>query len=631
MLLNITFDISFLPVLVVMALAWLVPMISSLARLDKVPTVILEIIAGYFLGKFLLNSIPPQDQDILDFLSLSGFIFLMFLSGLEINTDQIRSAIPRIFTLKRFLNNPFILGFSIFVITLALSYLATIFTAWFVHIQNYWYFSLIMVTSSVGVILPVLKNRGDNNTRLGQMIIISAAIADILSIILFTFTAFIVEHGLKAEILYIVILFAAFFIFYRIGQQITRIKLFKKLIFNLSHAASQIKVRGTILIIMIFVVMGQYIGKEVVLLGAFMAGILLSIFTHKDRSLLLIKLDGMGFGFFIPIFFIMVGAQFDPAALLEFDNSLWVFLFILLVSLYLVKIIPSLLWARLFGFRKATAGGVLMASRLSLIIAASKIGLDLDIISPGINACFIIMAVVTCFLSPILYNQIYPPGRTIGDRIIIIGGSSTAVLLARRLKINEKKSLILEVRPERVREIKDKGLSVTQGDGLLIDTFKKIHLTPSDFVVVLTESEEKNLEICRLLRNNLQHENVVTQASSASLESKLNELEVEYLDKRRVIASTIENLIIRPSTYHALIESFESYSLEDMTITNKKLDGVPVKEIAFHKDGSLIIIKRDGDMLIPHGDTYLYLDDTVTVIGSETALYDFRMKFTGLA
>jgi Trk K+ transport system NAD-binding subunit len=381
---------------------------------------------------------------------------------------------------------------------------------------------------------------------------------------------------------------------------------------------------------MIFVVMGQYIGKEVVLLGAFMAGILLSIFTHKDRSLLLIKLDGMGFGFFIPIFFIMVGAQFDPAALLEFDNSLWVFLFILLVSLYLVKIIPSLLWARLFGFRKATAGGVLMASRLSLIIAASKIGLDLDIISPGINACFIIMAVVTCFLSPILYNQIYPPGRTIGDRIIIVGGSSTAVLLARRLKINEKKSLILEARPERVREIKDKGLSVTQGDGLLIDTFKKIHLTPSDFVVVLTESEEKNLEICRLLRNNLLHENVVTQASSASLELKLNELEVEYLDKRRVIASTIENLIIRPSTYHALIESFESYSLEDMTITNKKMDGVPVKEIAFHKDGSLIIIKRDGDMLIPHGDTYLYLDDTVTVIGSETALYDFRMKFAGL-
>ncbi len=627
MLLNITFDISFLPVLVVVALAWLVPMVASIARLDRIPTVILEIIAGYFLGKFLLNSIPDQDKEILDFLSLSGFIFLMFLSGLEINTDQIRSAFPRIFTLKRFLNNPFILGISIFVLTLGFSYLSTLFTARFAYINNYWYFSLIMVTSSVGVILPVLKNRGDNNTRFGQMIIIAAAIADIISIILFTFTAFIIQHGLKVEILYLVILFAAFFIFYRIGEKIVQIKLFKKIIFKLSHAASQIKVRGTILVIMIFVVMAQYIGEEVILLGAFLSGILLSIFTHKERSLLLIKLDGMGFGFFIPIFFIMVGAQFEPDALLEFDTSLWGFLFVLLISLYVVKILPSLLWARLFGLKKAMAGGVLMASRLSLIIAASKIGLDLNIISPGINACFIIMAVVTCFLSPILYNMINPPGISTGDRIIIIGGSSTSVLLARRLKISEKKALIIEIRPERVREIKKKGLSVIEGDGFDISTYDKIHLKPSDYVVALTESEKKNYQICKLLHNRFQHENLLTQASSISLEQKLSAMDVEYLDTRRVIASTLENLILRPSTYHSLIESFESYSIEDIRLTNKKLDGIPVKEISFHKDGSLILIKRKSDMLIPHGDTYLFLGDIVTVIGTETALSDFRMKF----
>ncbi len=630
MLANITFDISFLPVLIVVALAWLVPMVASIARIDRIPTVILEIIAGYFLGKFLLNNIPGKDKEILDFLSLSGFIFLMFLSGLEINTDQIRSAFPRIFKLKRFLSNPFILGASIFILTLGFSYLATLFTARFAHIQNYWYFSLIMVTSSVGVILPVLKNRGDNNTRFGQMIIIAAAIADIISIILFTFTAFIIQHGFKAEILYLVILFAAFFVFYRIGQKIIQIKLFKKIIFKLSHAASQIKVRGTILIIMIFVVMAQYIGEEVVLLGAFLAGILLSIFTHKERSLLLIKLDGMGFGFFIPIFFIMVGARFDPRALLEFETSLWNFLFVLLISLYAVKIIPSMLWAKLFGIKKAFAGGVLLASRLSLIIAASKIGLDLNIISPGINACFIIMAVVTCFLSPIFYNLINPTGKSSGERVIIIGGSSTSVLLARRLKISEKKTLIIEIRPERVREIKEKGLPVIQADGLDINTYDKIHVKPSDYLVTLTESEKKNYEICKLLRNRLQHEHLLTQAFSAPIEQKLASLDVEYLDTRRIIASNLENLILRPGTYHSLIESYENYAIEDLTLTNKKFDGVQVKEISFHKDGSLILIKRKNEMLIPHGDTYLFLGDTVTVIGSDSALSDFRMKFTSI-
>jgi len=72
--------------------------------------------------------------------------------------------------------------------------------------------------------------------------------------------------------------------------------------YQLSQAASQIRIRGSVLIIFIFVVISQYIGKEVVLLGAFLSGLLLSSMLHRERSLMLIKLDGMGFGFFIPFF-----------------------------------------------------------------------------------------------------------------------------------------------------------------------------------------------------------------------------------------------------------------------------------------------------------------------------------------
>ncbi|MCK5208235.1 MAG: cation:proton antiporter, partial [Cyclobacteriaceae bacterium] len=454
----------------------------------------------------------------------------------------------------------------------------------------------------------------------GQMIIIAAALADIISIILFTFTAFVIEHGFKIEILFIILLFAVFYIFYRIGGRITQINLFKKILFQLSHAASQIKVRGTILVILVFVVIAQNIGKEVVLLGAFLAGILLSMFLHKGRSLLIIKLDGMGYGFFIPIFFIMVGAQFDPSALQEFDNSLWLFLIFLVITLYGVKIIPAFFWVRLFGIKRAVTGGVLLASRLSLIIAASKIGLDLGIITPGINACFIIMAVVTCFLSPILYNHFSPDSKTTGDRVIIVGGSSTAVLLARRLKINEKKSIIIERKYARVKEILGKGLDAVHGDGRNFRVYERLGMKSSNYVVALTESEEKNLKICQLVRNKLQHERVITQASSSSFENKLRQLEVEYLDKRRVIASTIENLILRPTTYHALIESFENYTLADIKVTNPKIDGQKVKDIIFHQDGSLMLLKRGNEMEVPHGDTYLYLGDILTIIGSETAI-----------
>lgn len=629
--LSITFDIPFAPLLVIVAIAWLVPMLSSLFKLEKIPTVILEILAGYFIGRYFLDLMPHDSFAILEFLSLTGFIFLMFLSGLEIDTDQIRAAFPRIMTYKRFINNPLFTGISIFLLTLALSYITAMIASRFVDVKNLWYFSLIMVTSSVGVILPVLKNRGENNTRYGQMIIIAAALADIFSIILFTFTAFVIEHGFKAEILLIIILFAAFYIFYRIGGKITQVNLFKKIIFQLSHAASQIKVRGTILVILVFVVIAQYIGEEVVLLGAFLAGILLSMFLHKGRSLLIVKLDGMGFGFFIPIFFIMVGAQFDPRALLEFDNSLWFFLVFLVITLYGVKMVPALLWSRLFGIKRALTGGVLLSSRLSLIIAASKIGLDLGIITPGINACFIIMAVITCFVSPILFNYFSPDSKTTGDRVIIVGGSSTAVLLARRLKINEKKSVIIERKYSRVKDILNKGLEAIHGDGRNFRVYEKLNMKSSNYVVALTESEEKNLRICQLLRNNLHHERVITQASSSMIENKLRQLEVEYLDKRRVIASTIENLILRPTTYHALIESFENYTLADIKVTNPNVDGQKVKDIIFHQDGSLMLLKRGSEMEVPHGDTHLYLGDTLTIIGSETAIDDFKNKFTLLS
>jgi Kef-type K+ transport system membrane component KefB len=152
--------------------------------------------------------------------------------------------------------------------------------------------------------------------------------------------------------------------------------------------------------LLIFIVINQYISSEIVLLGAFLSGMLLSMFLHKDRSLLIVKLDSLGYGFFIPVFFIMVGVKFDPTSLKEFEITLIPFLLILLLLLFAVKVLPSLLLTRQLGFRRSLSAGFLLSSRLSLIIAASAIGLELGVITPGINASFLIMAMATCLLGP---------------------------------------------------------------------------------------------------------------------------------------------------------------------------------------------------------------------------------------
>jgi Kef-type K+ transport system membrane component KefB len=195
LLLSISFDFDFLPLFIVVSVAWLVPMLLNLFKLKKIPAVIVEIILGYFVGTWFLGSPDLESYHILEFLALSGFIFLMFLSGLEIDVDQIIASFPRRkITVSRFLKNPLLVGLTSFIITLILSYIGALALSSITTISSLWYFALIMVTTSVGIILPILKNRGEISSRFGQMMIIAAAIADILSIILFTFTAFILKH-----------------------------------------------------------------------------------------------------------------------------------------------------------------------------------------------------------------------------------------------------------------------------------------------------------------------------------------------------------------------------------------------------------------------------------------------------
>ena len=627
-ILNLSFNFDYLPLFIIAALAWSIPMLKSLARLTKIPNAVLELILGYIIARPLMSNFSVESIRILEFLALTGFIFLMFLTGLEIDVNKILDSLSlKRISLSRFRKNPFLVGIFIFFITISISLIFAFTISKLVEIKIIWYFSLIMVTSSVGIILPVLKSREEINTEFGQMIISAAAIADIISIILFTLSAFIIKNGFKAEVLLIIVLFILFYIFYRIGLRLKDIKFFKKVTYQLAHADLQIRIRGTIFLILIFIISSQFIDKEAILLGAFLAGLLLSVFLYKTRSLLLIKLDGMGYGFFIPIFFIMVGAQFNASDLKDLDTSLIPFLGLLLAALYLVKIIPSFIWYK-YGIRKVAAGGILLASRLSLIIAASKIGLDLEIITPGINACFIVMAVITCLFSPTFYNLINP--RSVFDvgKTIVIGGSSTGVLLLRRLKMHARAAVIIEKNKKRYNEILSKGLDAYHGNGLDPTIYKKVKLSPSNYVVVITDSDKDNIEISRLLREEFGHEKIISRSGTSKIELELLRLGVDIIDTPRVIATTVENLILRPTTYQALIETFESFSVEEITITNKKTDRLQVKEIPFHTDGFLMLIRRGKEMYVPHGDTNLRLDDTVIIFGTNRAIQDFRERLT---
>jgi Trk K+ transport system NAD-binding subunit len=320
----------------------------------------------------------------------------------------------------------------------------------------------------------------------------------------------------------------------------------------------------------------------------------------------------------------MVGVKFDLASLKEFELTLLPFLFTLLILLFVIKIVPSLLLVRQFGVRRSVSAGFLLSSRLSLIIAASAIGLNLGIITPGVNASFILMAIVTCFLGPFFYNVFKPHEKFPAGTTIIVGGSSKGVLLARRLKMQGKSSVIVEINESRYKDLCSKGLNALLADGLEPDTYKKMELTRSNFVVVDTGSMKINISVCSVLRKELNHEKIISLANKSGIEQELRKLDVEAVDVTRVMATAIESLILRPATYHALIETFESFTLEEITITNPDLDGKKVKDIAFHKDVILIMARNGENVFIPHGETYVRTGNVLYVLGTETALLNTR-------
>jgi len=216
-----------------------------------------------------------------------------------------------------------------------------------------------------------------------------------------------------------------------------------------------------------------------------------------------------------------------------------------------------------------------------------------------------------------------------GEKTVIIGGSSSSVLLARRLTMHGHKSIIIENDKNRYLEMLSKGLNAYLANGLESSAYNRIKLQPTNYVVVSTESEVKNTNICKMLKEEFQHPKIISKSSNILIEQKLKNLKVEYVDMTRLVATTFENLIIRPTTYHALVETFDNYQVEDIKITDKNISGTQIKEIPLHVDGELILLRRGQKVEIPHGDTYLQQEDVVTVMGTESALQDYRKKFRG--
>ncbi len=311
-------NISYQALLIVMVLAATMPLVLNRFKQMNIPIVVGEIIAGLIIGESGFHWVDGNDL-LIKFLAEFGLVFLMFLAGMEIDLSVL-SISPSFGNKNSYLKNPINLARWHFVITLVLSFGISFLLYTNDLIKNAWMMSLILSTTSLGIVVPVLKEKNIIQSKFGQTVLSAAFFADFATMLLITVLVAILSRGLSVEILLIGLLFVAFFFLYKGGILFfNRIKPIRRAIEELSHTTTQIKVRFAISIMLILVVLSELIGSEIIL-GAFLAGIIIRLISTPADGHVANQLETIGYGFLIPIFFIKVGVEINIPAILSSSN-----------------------------------------------------------------------------------------------------------------------------------------------------------------------------------------------------------------------------------------------------------------------------------------------------------------------
>lgn len=366
------------------------PVLPGISRLLRIPAVVAEILFGVLIGKSVLQL--DVSGDWLPFLADLGFLLLMFRAGMEIDFR----------ILGRQSRGQIAFQFLFFLLTITLSYLAALLLDCGV------FMALVLSTTSLGLVMPTLKESGLSRTDLGQSILIAATLADFFTLFGITFYILYVHNGFGLEFFRPFPLFIGFGVLLRLGRVWAwwHPKQAEKIL-GLREDAQEIGVRLSIALLFLFVGLSELVHLEPVL-GAFMGGSLLS-YVFREKDLLENKLSALGFGFFIPFFFIHVGMQFDLSNILRPGQML--FTLKLLGFALAVKMIPAfLLLVQGKKLVQVFQTGFLLSSRLSLIIAAAAIGVQNGFISKDMKDTIVFLALFTCFLGPTLFAVITGTG-----------------------------------------------------------------------------------------------------------------------------------------------------------------------------------------------------------------------------
>ncbi|MEW7727510.1 monovalent cation:proton antiporter family protein [Staphylococcus aureus] len=608
---------EFLSLVIVVLAAFLTPIIVNRLNINFLPVVVAEILMGIVIGNSFLNIV--ERDSILNILSTLGFIFLMFLSGLEIdfkafkkdkrarqgqNDDE--SSIPG------HLN----LALTVFAFIMIISILLAYVFKWLGLVDDVLLMVIIISTISLGVVVPTLKEMNIMRTTIGQFILLVAVLADLVTMILLTvYGAINGQGGSTIWLIGILVVFTA--ISYILGVQFKRMSFLQKLM----DGTTQIGIRAVFALIILLVALAEGVGAENIL-GAFLAGVVVSLLNPDEE--MVEKLDSFGYGFFIPIFFIMVGVDLNIPSLIK-EQKLLIIIPILIVAFIISKLIPVMFIRRWFDMKTTIASAFLLTSTLSLVIAAAKISERLNAISAETSGILILSAVITCVFVPIIFKKLFPVPDEFNRKIEVslIGKNQLTIPIAQNLT-SQLYDVTLYYRKDLSdrRQLSDDITMIEIAD-YEQDVLERLGLFDRDIVVCATNDDDINRKVAKLAKAH-QVERVICRLESTTDDTELVDSGIEIFSSYLSNKILLKGLIETPNMLN-LLSNVET-SLYEIQMLNYKYENIQLRNFPFGGDIIFVRIIRNNESIVPHGDTQLRYGDRLIVTGAKEYVDELKQE-----
>jgi Kef-type K+ transport system membrane component KefB len=354
-----------------------------IARRFNVPSAVLEILFGMFLFHTALHERPEW----FEFLKDIGFIYLMFIAGMELD-------------LRALLKNTKVFWY------VAIPVLSLILTPAFFYLSGHSFFvgiSLSMI--SAGITFPVLKEVGLVRRDLGRHIVGVTLAGEFISIIALTGLDIAHSYGVSFSLLLQVLKLAALLALATLTLRLIYVIAW----WNPGHVRKVMEsedpveegIRLAITIVFVGALIAYGAGMEPIM-GSFMAGVMFT-FVFRNKSRFEEKINALGFGFFVPFFFMGVGADFDIGLLFSVRD---IFLALLMAAIIFASNLPALFVKHFLGLslREGFLMTLLLSAPLSMIVVAGTIGTKLGLIDGGVKNTLVLSALLASLIYPFFFR-----------------------------------------------------------------------------------------------------------------------------------------------------------------------------------------------------------------------------------